>query len=206
MGVRLAEHFARYVGIEPDERSAAVAAERLGPLGGIVHSNLERLDDTAPADVLCAFEVLEHIEDDVAALRSWLTHTVPGALVVVSVPADPERYGASDRAVGHYRRYTDADVVNLLRSAGLVGVRHRRYGYPLGYVLEEIRNFVLEHRSVPEPADVPMDERSHGSGRMWQPRPWEGALRSAITAPFRAWQDLRPAEGPGLIATARVPR
>lgn len=207
MGVRLAARFGGYVGVEPDERSAAVARERVAPHGGTVHHSADDIDDVAPAGILCAFEVLEHIEDDLGTLQGWVRHVKPGGLVVVSVPADPNRYGESDRAVGHYRRYTNEDLAALLRGAGLEAIRLRRYGYPLGYMLESVRNFVLEHRPTKADAGAPMEERSHGSGRMWQPRrAWEGAVRSAVTAPFRAWQDLRPTKGPGLLATARAPQ
>lgn len=207
LGARLAARFGGYVGVEPDERSAAVARERVTPYGGVVLHGSDQVDAMKPAHVVCAFEVLEHIEDDLGALRGWLRHAQPGALVLVSVPADPHRYGESDRAVGHYRRYTNADLAALLRGAGLDAIRLRRYGYPLGYVLEDVRNLVLAHRPSKDSAGAPMDERSHGSGRMWQPRhAWEGSARSAMTAPFRVWQDLRPTKGPGLLATARIPR
>jgi len=206
VGARLAAHFAGYVGIEPDARSAEVAAGRVAEHGGVVHDSLDRFEGTGQAGVLCAFEVLEHIDDDLGSLRSWLTYTSPGALVVVSVPADPERFGETDRLVGHFRRYTDAGLTDLLRGAGLTSIRVRRYGYPLGYVLEDVRNRVLARRGVAVDDEVSMDERSHGSGRLLQPqRPWEGTVRSVLTAPFRVWQDARPTSGPGLLATARVP-
>jgi len=44
-------------------------------------------------DMVCAFEVLEHLKRDEAALRDWITLVRPGGHLVLSVPAGPERFG-----------------------------------------------------------------------------------------------------------------
>lgn len=205
VGARLASRFGSYTGVEPDVVSAEVAAARVGPYGGRVVANLTEVAPDEPVEILCAFEVLEHIEDDSAALRSWVDRSSPGALVLVSVPADPHRFSDTDRAVGHFRRYTDEALTELLRAAGLERIRLRRYGFPLGYVLEDVRNAIVSRRSAADGA-VPMEERSHGSGRLLQPRhSWEGVVRSALTWPFALWQNACPTKGPCLVATARVP-
>ncbi|WP_456845054.1 class I SAM-dependent methyltransferase [Cellulomonas sp. P5_C6] len=204
LGARLARTFDSYTGVEPDQSSAQVAQARVEPWGGRVVPDLA--DAGSGAQIVCAFEVLEHIEDDRAALAGWLTHAAPGALCVFSVPADPHRFSTTDRLVGHYRRYTDDDLGGLLTSVGLVDVRLRRYGYPVAYALEDARNLAATRRLTGEGADQEsMDERSHGSGRLFQPhRPWEGTLRQVATKPFRVWQDAVPGRGPCLVASGRV--
>ncbi|MEL7157397.1 MAG: methyltransferase domain-containing protein, partial [Actinomycetota bacterium] len=52
-------------------------------------------------DYVMAFEVLEHITDDRAALEEWLRRLRPGGRVLFSVPAHQRKYGDADRAVGH---------------------------------------------------------------------------------------------------------
>src|SRR5690606_37500381 len=47
----------------------------------------------APVDTVIAINVLEHIEDDVAALQSLSRYVVPGGTVVLWVPASPRLYG-----------------------------------------------------------------------------------------------------------------
>ena len=204
VGARLAARFSRYTGVEPDPESAAVARERVEPYSGRIVSNVAEYDGPS-AGVLCAFEVLEHIEDDVDALRSWVRRAAPGALVVVSVPADPHRFTSTDTLVGHFRRYTDHSLRELLEDAGLEHVTLRRYGFPIAYVLEDVRN-VIATRRFADAADNPIEDRSHTSGRLLQPhRSWEGAARRLLTKPFRLWQEMVPGRGPCLVAAGRVP-
>jgi SAM-dependent methyltransferase len=204
VGSRLAARFSSYTGVEPDPESAALARERVEPCGGRIVSDLTEYDGP-PAGVLCAFEVLEHLEDDLDALRSWVRSAAPGALVVVSVPADPHRFTTTDTLVGHFRRYTDDALRGLLEGAGLEHVTLRRYGFPVAYVLEDVRN-VIASRRFAGTADDPIEDRSHTSGRLLQPRrQWEGAARRLVTKPFRVWQDAVPGRGPGLVAAGRVP-
>lgn len=55
--------------------------------------------------VFCS-NVLEHIEDDVAALRGLREAIEPDGTLGIIVPAHPRLYGFMDRAAGHLRRYT----------------------------------------------------------------------------------------------------
>lgn len=92
----------------------------------------------APVDVfdyLFAFEVLEHIVDDVDALTSWATHLRPGGRVLISVPAHQRKYGDADLAVGHVRRYERESLTSLLADSGLVDIQLHNYGFPLGNAL-----------------------------------------------------------------------
>lgn len=84
---------------------------------------VKRMDVLAPDpgahSCLVAFNVLEHIEDDVAALRGAHTLVRPGGYVVMLVPAFPFAMGAFDRKVGHFRRYTLKTLRAAYESAGL---------------------------------------------------------------------------------------
>ena len=202
-GARFASRYERYVGVEPDETSASVARERLAPFGGDVVADAGSVPDSS-ADLLCAFEVLEHLKDDRDVLASWTRIGAPGALVLLSVPAEPDRYGPWDAKVGHYRRYSRASVTELLVQCGLEPVDVRQYGYPFGYALETARNAVARRQG--SAAEAPMEVRTESSGRQRQASsPLMGATRWALTAPFRQWQRRRPNRGPGLVAVARVP-
>lgn len=68
---------------------------------------------------LVAFNVLEHIPDQVAALRSAHSLLRPGGAVVLFVPAFGFAMSRFDRAVGHVRRYTVASVTDAMRAADL---------------------------------------------------------------------------------------
>ena len=70
LGSLLAERF-EYVGIEPDPVSYAKAQRRIGDRGRVFNCGFEEFEPDGSFDVVCAFEVLEHVEDDAAAIRSW---------------------------------------------------------------------------------------------------------------------------------------
>jgi SAM-dependent methyltransferase len=64
--------------------------------------------------------VLEHIEDDVEALRSIRTRLVPGGRLAIWVPAFQVLYSDFDRKLGHYRRYRKRDLRAVVERAGFV--------------------------------------------------------------------------------------
>jgi SAM-dependent methyltransferase len=202
-GTRLATR-GGYTAAEPDQRSYEVARERIAPLGGtVVHGDHTQVP-TKGYDLVCAFEVLEHIADDKAALTEWLALVRPGGHVLLSVPADPHRFGAHDVLVGHYRRYTGEQLRDRLAEAGAVDITIRHYAWPIGYLLDAARNRVS--KSTVESQTTTAEERTSGSGRWFQPTSrLTGAVITAGVAPFVALQRLRPGTGPGLVALARVP-
>lgn len=64
-----------------------------------------RLECYAIDSVICA-NVLEHIEDDRAALANMAALLPPGGPIFLLVPAFPVLFGEHDRADHHFRRYT----------------------------------------------------------------------------------------------------
>ncbi|RLV57453.1 class I SAM-dependent methyltransferase [Aeromicrobium phragmitis] len=192
-----------YTGVELDEASASVAQQRFdqaGIDGTIVCGPVSSLPASESFDIVCAFEVLEHIEDDAAALDEWVSRLRPGGLVVLSVPAWQSRFGPMDEAVGHYRRYDPAGLSALLSGAGLQNVGTRLYGAPLGYVLEGVRNQLAGRRaSLRE--DGTVADRTARSGRLFQPSSSvAGTLTSVGTWPFRKLQRAFPNRGTALVA------
>ena len=72
----------------------------------------------APVSCVC-LNVLEHIEDDRALLQDAKAALSPGGVFVLLVPAFPSLYGAIDRNLGHFRRYTMRSLGDLAAAAGL---------------------------------------------------------------------------------------
>ena len=73
----------------------------------LVHPGSDELVETDAAfDGVVAGEVLEHIEAEGRAPSVGARVLRPGGALVVSVPAHPAWFGASDRWAGHVRRYT----------------------------------------------------------------------------------------------------
>ncbi|MDH3217739.1 MAG: SAM-dependent methyltransferase, partial [Candidatus Krumholzibacteria bacterium] len=69
---------------------------------------------------------LEHVEEDVESLENLGKILAAPARVVIFVPAIPRLYGSLDRALGHYRRYSDQELRDKIQQAGLV-LEHLRY-------------------------------------------------------------------------------
>ena len=189
LGARLARRY-DYIGVEPDRQSFARASARIP---GRV---LRELPPRGAYDLLCAFEVLEHLDDDGAALRDLVQRVTPGGHVLLSVPAWPRLFGESDRRVGHRRRYTPEALRSLAVSAGLEVVELRLYAFPSGHVLHAVRDVVARVRP---PAG------SGGSGRWLQPPERLGGVTWAAALPLRGLQRLFPRRGSSLVLLARRP-
>lgn len=203
-GARLAGQGA-YLGVEPDARSFEIAKSRIEPRGGTV---LNGMDTVVPGgtqfDMVCAFEVLEHIEDDKGALANWVEYVRPGGHVVLSVPAFQSRFGPMDAHAGHFRRYSPAEIADLLTAAGLTDVTVTVYGWPFGYALESVRNRIDAKKL--EATDATVAELTAASGRTFQPgNRVMGAATALATLPWRLVQRLRPGAGTGLVAVATRP-
>jgi SAM-dependent methyltransferase len=80
-----------------------------------------------------AINVLEHIPDDVGALRTLSDLVRPGGAVILVVPAFPSAMSRFDRAIGHQRRYTKTSLRTALHQAGLA-VAELRYVNPVGLI------------------------------------------------------------------------
>jgi hypothetical protein len=72
-----------------------------------------------PVDSVVAINVLEHLEQDVRALKAMGATVVAGGNLVLLVPGYPSLYGEFDRAVGHVRRYTPKALGQAVEAAGL---------------------------------------------------------------------------------------
>ena len=69
-------------------------------------------------DFIYTSNVLEHIEDDVEALRDLKNSLKPSGLLGVYVPAFGILFSDLDRAVGHHRRYRRNNIIEKLEEAG----------------------------------------------------------------------------------------
>lgn len=77
------------------------------------------VEETAEHSSVVAYNVLEHIPDDVAALRAFARLLRPGGRVVLVVPAFPSAMSRFDVAIGHQRRYRRRTLRATAEQAGL---------------------------------------------------------------------------------------
>lgn len=92
-------------------------------------------------DAVCLFDVLEHLEDDRAALAEVRRVLKPGGLLFISVPLHPGLWSAHDVACGHFRRYRPDDLETLAVSCGFGIVEKRHFvslSLPLAWVARKL--------------------------------------------------------------------
>lgn len=89
-------------------------------------------------DCLFSFDVLEHIEDDSAALKSWASWLKPQGTLLLSVPARMKLWTAGDEWAGHYRRYERDQLFDLLYASGFEIESFECYGFPLTNITERV--------------------------------------------------------------------
>ncbi len=111
-------------GIEPDENLISKTSSW--------HERVEHtlFDDAYRSprayDVVLMLDVLEHIEDDDAAMRKLYSILKPGGCAILTVPALPALWSVHDEVNLHFRRYTKRTLSEVVRRAG-VEIRELRY-------------------------------------------------------------------------------
>ncbi|MGB0747420.1 MAG: class I SAM-dependent methyltransferase [Magnetospiraceae bacterium] len=93
--------------------------------------------------LILMMDVLEHVADDLALLHAYANALPPGGRVLITVPAFQFLWSGHDEFLEHYRRYTLAQVENLVSRAGLRVVKGR---YLFGALFPLIAALRLAHR------------------------------------------------------------
>jgi 2-polyprenyl-3-methyl-5-hydroxy-6-metoxy-1,4-benzoquinol methylase len=125
------------VGIEPNPNCTVrlEAAMQSDPRFSYRVCHIEECDPLELAarrfDTVFCSNVLEHIEDDVAALATFKDVLSPGGRVLIFVPAVPSAYGPLDAELGHHRRYSKRTLAVAFGEAGL-DLAILRYTNPIG--------------------------------------------------------------------------
>jgi ubiquinone/menaquinone biosynthesis C-methylase UbiE len=79
-------------------------------------------------DLVCALDIVEHVDDDDAALGEIARVASPQAHVLLSAPLHADRWTAFDDFVGHRRRYEPGQLRDKLTQHGLTVKRSAVYG------------------------------------------------------------------------------
>jgi SAM-dependent methyltransferase len=91
-------------------------------------------------DLLGMFDVLEHIDDDVGALRTLRESLAPGGALVLTVPAHQRLYDEMDEIAFHRRRYERASLRGVLEESGFEVRLLSHFMSPLVPILVLIRS------------------------------------------------------------------
>lgn len=174
VGVDISDHAFRFI----KERTGKANWGRVELVKGDVQA-LPLQSDLFDAAV--SLDTLEHVPDDRAAAAELFRALKPGGRLVVNVPAFRWLYGPHDVALMHHRRYTKAELRELLEGAGF---RVELLSYSV---------FLL----FPVVLAVRLLERRRGGGRIslpnvpvWMNRllikimDYEGWLMTKVSLPF----------------------
>jgi SAM-dependent methyltransferase len=82
-------------------------------------------------NLVLAFEVLEHYQDDQACLKKWESLLKPEGTLIFSVPAHMRHWTRNDTCAGHARRYEKGQLTKTLSAAGFRIQGFYCYGFPV---------------------------------------------------------------------------
>lgn len=117
-GIRAAYPAMRCVGGELFLSGLRAAKRRLGSQVLLLQMDARRIPFREEFDIVAAFDVLEHIEDDRAALAEIFRAVKPGGGILLSVPQHPFLWSRADEIACHKRRYRRSELAAKARDAG----------------------------------------------------------------------------------------
>ncbi|HWG58342.1 MAG TPA: bifunctional glycosyltransferase/class I SAM-dependent methyltransferase [Candidatus Acidoferrales bacterium] len=106
----------------------------------------ETLPDEQTFDTVVCLNVVEHLQDDVAALRNFHGTIEEGGRAIILVPNGPALYGSFDELLGHCRRYTRQQLAAVAEQAGFRVERMLSFNRP-GTIAWWLNACVLKRRS-----------------------------------------------------------
>jgi SAM-dependent methyltransferase len=121
-GIAAAFPALKLTGTEAATAGLAFAAAR-APGASLLQMDGRRVPFRDEFDVVGAFDVIEHIEDDRAVLAELRAAAVPGGGVLVTVPQHRWLWSEYDARAGHLRRYRARELASRIAEAGLEIVR-----------------------------------------------------------------------------------
>ena len=133
-------------------------------------------------DLIVALDLIEHLPDEMPALREMHRICKPGGHFFVTVPAYQSLWSKHDEALGHYRRYTVPGIVARLKEAGF---QVRKSSYVVSSILPAAAAFRVLRRKF--------GRESEGTDLFPVPEPFNCLLSLVMRAECRlAWNAKLP--------------
>ena len=93
-------------------------------------------------DIIFAFDVIEHVKNDLNFLKDALFHLKSNGLIIINVPSIQKLFSKYDHAVGHLRRYNNNDFYLFKKKLNLYSISINYWGLLLIPILI-LRKFIL---------------------------------------------------------------
>lgn len=131
---------ARLVGLDLFQEGLEFARRRFD--GTLIQADVLQYRPEQPFDLVGAFDVIEHLDDDETLLRHLSERLRPGGHVVLTVPAHGGLWSYFDEVAHHRRRYEVAELKAKLVSAGFVNVYVTQFMMALFPIMWLKRHFI----------------------------------------------------------------
>ena len=144
------------LGLDAESEGLALAHAALPEVPFVHASGTDIPLADASVDAVVAINVLEHIPDDVAALREVYRVWRPGGRAVIVIPYNPALYDYFDAHLHHERRYASGEMAVKGERAGLVPVTYACLGsvlYPGFWATKK-----MHRRRHPDPSPAERQE------------------------------------------------
>jgi SAM-dependent methyltransferase len=103
-------------------------------------------------DIVCALDVLEHIEDDFSAMKEINRVLKPGGFLILTVPAFMSLWSSHDESLHHKRRYTRKNLLQNLKISGFTINKSTYWNFFLFPAVASIR-LIRKKKSATEVRD-----------------------------------------------------
>lgn len=116
--VERCRHWDRMVGSDLHPRGLAYARVRLSQSTEFAQLDARAIPAEATFDLIGAYDIIEHVADDEAVLRSMRRAIAPGGGVLLAVPQHPALWSRVDEIGHHQRRYRRGELEAKLERNG----------------------------------------------------------------------------------------
>lgn len=159
MTERIADLGLDIFGIDSSEELISLARKRIGKRNNmqLAVSAVQEMASFGQFETLLCLDVLEHLQDDNAALQMLFSACRPGGRLIMSVPALPGLYGQRDEQLGHFRRYKRHELIDKVNQAGFQTIQCKYWniiGVPAYWFSER-----MLHRSISDGLRTGADTR-----------------------------------------------
>ncbi len=110
---------AQLTGSEVSARALSFARRRVGERVQLVQMDARHMPYDSEFDVVAAFDVLEHIAEDMKVLAAMTRAVRPGGYIILTVPQHPMLWSITDEVAGHERRYRRRELSEKMSASGL---------------------------------------------------------------------------------------
>jgi SAM-dependent methyltransferase len=184
----------RGYGYDVSEKALDVARNKKINGFAVLKGDLLNLD-IAGKDLLLLLLTLEHLENDISALKKINSYLRKDGWFMLSVPAHPKKYSYQDKIAGHYRRYDVNQLRKLLTENGFSVRKIISLGFPLNNIVTNCYNFFLKILGTPT---VVQTRNTHLTGIAGYRQHFPAGLRQLSYVIFPVLSLLRKLDAPFL--------